>query len=87
MEEHTLQEIETGLIQKDARCITCGQPFNIGDIRCYPHEGGIKVKGYKDKQWVYMHCRNCGYDNALWKLLQQIKRREKWTSKLSAKKK
>ena len=72
----TLREIETALIQKDAKCEWCGYRFNIGDIRNYPHKGGIKVDGFIEKQWVYMRCVVCGYDWALWKLEAQIKARE-----------
>lgn len=72
----TLEEIEALLIEKGAECRWCGYKFRNGDIRTYKHPGGIKVKDYKEKQWVYMHCQNCGYDWALWKLLNQIKAKD-----------
>lgn len=75
-EPQTLDQIETALIQKDAHCRICGKRFEKGDIRAYKHSGGIEVKGFKQKQWVYMRCSGCGYDWALHKLTNQIKRRE-----------
>ena len=46
----------------------CGEPITPLTIDMYPHEGGIKVDGETKKQWVYIHCRKCQYDWALWKL-------------------
>ena len=71
--EMTLQEIATALIQKDVTCRWCGSRFNLDNVHCYSHDGGILVKGYERKQWVYMTCPHCGYDWALWKLQHQIK--------------
>jgi len=67
----TLSEIASRLIQKGAKC-SCGYYFTERDIRCYPHPAGIPVAGYPEKQWVYFACPKCGYDIALWKVLNQI---------------
>ena len=72
----TLQEIAVAVCQKHGSCVTCGMPFDLDDIKTYDHEGGIAVKGYDKKQWVYLHCKKCEYDSALWKVEQRIKSRE-----------
>lgn len=43
------------------------------NIKAYPHEGGIHVEDREGKQWVYVHCSACGYDWALWKLVNRAK--------------
>ena len=53
------------------RCL-CGYRFKAGDVRCYPHSGGVDVDGFEGRQWVYFHCPRCGYDMALPKILNQI---------------
>ena len=45
------------------------------NIESYDHDGGIPVQGFKEKQWVYVHCDACGYDWALWKILNRMKRK------------
>lgn len=51
---------------------TCGAdlPTSAFDIEHYSHDGGWKVKGYTEKQWLYITCpnRKCGYQWSLWKL-------------------
>ena len=37
-------------------------------IKHYDHEGGWLVKGYRERQWLYVECPRCGYEWALWKL-------------------
>jgi hypothetical protein len=72
----TLQEIAAAVIQKHGCCASCGEPLDLNDIKTYDHEGGIAVKGYDKKQWVYFHCKKCDYDSALWKIENGIKWRE-----------
>lgn len=69
-EEMTLSNIADLVDEKKPTCI-CGKTLLGGLIKNYPHEGGIKVKGYKRNQWVYIHCR-CGYDMALWKIKREL---------------
>lgn len=73
--EKVLSLAEIGdIIDKHNLPCTCGATIQGSNIDCYgPHDGGIKVKGYADKQWVYVNCPKCGYDWALWKLLNKIK--------------
>lgn len=49
---------------------SCGATLQTSawNIQHYCHEGGWKVKGFNEKQWLYIHCNECGYDWALWKL-------------------
>lgn len=53
---------------KDNRCRWCGVSLKNERILHYDHSGGWKVKGFKELQWLYIHCPHCGYDWALWKL-------------------
>ena len=69
----TLKEIAVAIVQKNGECVSCGHPFDLDDIMTYNHNGGITVKGYDKKQWVYFHCKHCDYDSALWKVEQRIK--------------
>ena len=62
-----------GLIRLGAlQCVNCGKTFLIDEkevMRCEPHGDGY--------YWCYIHCETCGYDNAVWKVLQRIKTVEK----------
>lgn len=58
-------------IFKKAGCIDCGS--SLGDIRMYPHDGGIEVSGRSGKWWVYFSCFDCGYESVLWKALNKLK--------------
>jgi hypothetical protein len=48
-------------------CQWCGEELDTDDIDMYEHEGGWDV-GLPKKQWLSVHCHNCGYDWSLWKL-------------------
>jgi len=71
--ELTLKQIQRFLIDNGARCWTCKRKYRGGEIRAYPHEGGVLVRNSytkkKRKMWVYLECRKCGYQQALWKIL------------------
>lgn len=72
----SLDEINQLVKQQDLLC-RCETPISKSRIKCYPHEGGIPVSGFVGKQWVYFSCQKCGYDWALWKLLNKALRT--WT--------
>ena len=46
----------------------CGSPLYADDLEGYPHDGGWTVDNMRDKQWLYIPCRKCGYGRAIWKL-------------------
>lgn len=48
------------------RC-TCGRDLKASQFMYYPHNGGIPIVAI-GRQWLYLHCRHCQYDWALWKL-------------------
>ena len=64
-------------IASRSRCITCNKPLSRARILGYPHEGGIylvdKDRNIDGRYWIYIRCRRCGYDNALWKLEQRLR--------------
>lgn len=49
---------------------SCGAKLNIKptNIQHYDHSNGYEVKDFEKKQWLYVHCGNCEYDWAIWKL-------------------
>jgi len=73
--ELTLKQIQRFLIDNGARCWNCGRKYRGGEIKAYPHEGGYSIlvrNSYtkkKRRMWVYMLCKKCGYQTALWKII------------------
>ena len=37
----------------------CGSALYGGTVEGYDHDGGVTVKGFKEKQWVYLVCVKC----------------------------
>ena len=58
------------------RCRWCGAPITADIVLCYPHEGGVEVDGFDEKQWVYFRCTGCGCDWSLQKLCNQLAQAE-----------
>lgn len=51
------------------RCTCKGEPSLAGlPIAHYDHDGGWKVDGIENRQWLSVLCPNCTYEWALWKL-------------------
>ena len=48
------------------RC-TCGRDLKANQLMYYAHKDGIPIVAI-GRQWIYLHCRHCRYDWALWKL-------------------
>lgn len=71
----SLEEIAKTLVSQGATCIMCHTPFRKQDIESYNHSSGIDVKGCDKPQWVYMTCRKCLYQSALWKILRELEGR------------
>jgi len=67
----TLNELIACLIKKKVKC-GCGYRFKESDFHCYDHSYGVKLKDFKQKQWIYANCPNCDYDTALWKLFNSL---------------
>lgn len=53
---------------QDLHCLICGESLEGQPIRQYPHSAGWIVEEFKQKQWLYIICSNCNYQNAIWKL-------------------
>lgn len=61
-------KLEDILLQKKdkvTRCGFCKYEYNIDDVRSYDHHSGWEIEGFAEKQWLYFHCNNCGYDWAI----------------------
>ena len=50
-------------------CMSCQLPLP-GAVEHYDHSGGWEVRGFTERQWLFVTCpnRKCEYPNALWKL-------------------
>ena len=76
----TLEQIAEWVDKQKIPC-DCAWRKNIkGDvilsgsnIKSYDHDGGWRIEGYPELQWVYVHCTACGYDWALHKLVNRAK--------------
>lgn len=44
----------------------CGRDLRGDEVRGYPHDGGWETDN--GKMWLFIPCRNCGYEMALWKM-------------------
>lgn len=52
----------------------CGTPLAQGVFCSYDHkESGVKVEGWGQPQWFYIHCLNCENQTALWKIPVDIR--------------
>jgi len=60
----TLEEWGTKLAKHAAhvglKCF-CKTALYGGTVESYDHAGGVNVKGFKEKQWVYLTCTKCGH--------------------------
>lgn len=61
----TIADYQKLLIGKS--CRWCGQDLSTRSIRSYDHDGGYRVDGHAEPQWLYVKC-GCEYEWALWKL-------------------
>jgi hypothetical protein len=62
------------VISNDGVCVSCGELLRADSLDLYNHDGGVKIVGYTEKQWVSFEC-HCGYGSALWKVLREIENR------------
>lgn len=60
------EEIYSQLETKN--CKYCGTPLPHTPIHCYEHSNGWIVKGFQEKQWLFIICPKCNYQWSLWKL-------------------
>lgn len=68
----SLGEISDKIDRAEIRCHFCEARLLGSAVESYGHDGGIEVVGFREKQWVYVHCVKCHYDWALWKILGDI---------------
>jgi len=73
----TLSGIENTVIKQEGECVHCGRKIKKGSIQCYEHNGGIHVKDFEKKQWVYFHCYWCQIDSSIDKVLRKLKSEKK----------
>jgi hypothetical protein len=49
---------------------------NLGRAKMYEHDGGVYIKGKKERQWLYFTCSRCGYQWAWHKIKAKMMRDE-----------
>ena len=69
----TLEWYRGQITQKTCDCKTRMElkaPVDLSHlpIEHYDHDGGWRVLGFKERQWLYITCPKCSYQWALWKL-------------------
>ena len=62
----TLEEYAEMVVGK--ACRSCSKPMHEVEVESYPHSGGWEVEGRLAKQWLYVTCDACDYQNSLSKL-------------------
>lgn len=67
LEDFELNLKDYGKLVRGKACRSCGHNLPAR-VKHYPHAGGWILAGHTERQWLYVHCSRCGYDNALWKL-------------------
>lgn len=57
------------LLVEGKPCVSCQSPLP-GLVEHYDHSGGWRVRGFAERQWLFVVCQTskCQYENALWKL-------------------
>lgn len=65
--EAVMQEIRKRVGHAERKACTCGKPLLPEQTRTYDHSGGYALRGFGEKQWVYVHC-SCGHDTSYQKL-------------------
>ena len=66
----TLVEIGRKIGAKNSECGYCDTVLNAEDVDCWgPHDAGIHVAGFKEKQWIFFKCSGCGHEWSLDKIL------------------
>lgn len=54
------------LSQAHKICKSCKKELHEqGGVSFYPHENGWDILGLAEKQWVYLKCTHCDYQNSL----------------------
>jgi len=76
MSDADVSQVISTLAEKAAngslRCVGCSSPLDTSGLRMYPHRWGHCDPKTGERYWVYIICRNCGYQNAAWKLLGSL---------------
>lgn len=60
----TIEDVERAIAVEKPTCL-CGSvlpPVVRDDVWTEGHEGGVRVEGYEKPRWLYVTCRECGYD-------------------------
>ena len=58
------------------RCLKCGTDLDLSNLKHYEHEGGLLLRKYLKKQWLFAECSECQYDSNYSKLLHYFEKKE-----------
>jgi len=68
----SLSELEEIVINRGGQC-NADHVLGAGSIRSYDHTGGMPVRGFTNKQWVYFECAKCGDEISIVHVLTALK--------------
>ena len=68
----SLERLTALIEEKRPTCGYCDTVLRGSGLDLWgPHDGGYWVEGYREKQWVFVHCE-CGYDTSLHKIWREL---------------
>lgn len=70
--ERRCKDPRAGKIFDQTGCLKCGS--HHGRVLMHPAQGGYKVKGESGRWWIYLECRECGYQSSIVKAQGRITR-------------
>ena len=59
---------EYGKLAEGKKCRFCNSMLPHQCVEYYDHDGGWKVDGFSQKQWLYLTCPGCGHQWSFAKL-------------------
>lgn len=60
----TIAQFKEALATKFCRFHQNPVPLKNAEVENYDHDGGIEIEGFKEKQWVYAICPECGQQHS-----------------------
>lgn len=62
-------------LDKGVRCM-CGALLDAKNLDMYEHSGGIMTPLHDTKQWVFVVCKVCDYQNSHVKIIRRAERQD-----------
>lgn len=68
MAKKPLEYYENLIADLKPKCKMCRADLAGTPLESYSHDGGYEVENFAEKQWLYIVCRKCDYQNSLVKM-------------------